>query len=279
MQEEQFNTSTLMDFLNNISMDKKKQVYNTLEQEKQKYADVSPDVSIPTGNREQQASVQEAIQVSQKKYQAIQEAQDMIFSKIDDSTMMSAINKAKDMEGSTEEAPDTAPNYFPDPKPNWQDKEAKMVPGTILDHLYDREGEVNKAYRDSLGKLTGGVGHLLTKEEQALYPEGTDIPKEVTDRWLEEDSVKAYQSAQVQAKDLGLVDADFIEALTSVNFQLGTQWYKKFPTAYKHLKNKDFDRAIKEIVYVAEGSNRYSDWHKQTPTRTTDFVDAIKRLT
>jgi GH24 family phage-related lysozyme (muramidase) len=148
----------------------------------------------------------------------------------------------------------------------------------VYDHLLKREGFRDKSYKDTLGKLTGGVGHLLTAEEKKLYPEGTKIPKEVTDRWLIEDTEKAINASLIQAEDLGILDKEFIDALVSVNFQLGTNWNKKFPTAYKHLKNAEYERAIKEIKYVSENSKKKSKWAEQTPVRVNDFVQAIKQL-
>jgi len=152
------------------------------------------------------------------------------------------------------------------------------VPSTIIKHLKHREGEKGVSYLDSVGKLTGGIGHLLSKEEQKKYPKGTDIPKEVYTKWLFEDSQGSYNSAKKQAKDFGIEDEEFIGALTSVNFQMGANWKSKFPSAYKHLKNKKYDRAIQEILYTSEGSGIHSDWHKQTPKRTTDFISAIQKL-
>ena len=152
------------------------------------------------------------------------------------------------------------------------------VPSTIIGHLEDREGSVNKIYKDSLGNPTGGVGHLLTKEELELFPIGTKIPEEVKNRWLRQDSRKAFNYAKEQAKDLQIADSIFIKALTSVNFQLGGNWKKKFPTAYKRLKEGRYEDAIQEIVYTKKGSGEKSNWNKQTPVRVKDFVEAIRQL-
>ena len=39
----------------------------------------------------------------------------------------------------------------------------------FLSHLSEREGFREDVYLDSLGKLTGGTGHLLTVLERAEY--------------------------------------------------------------------------------------------------------------
>ena len=146
----------------------------------------------------------------------------------------------------------------------------------IQDHLVLREEPREKTYLDSLGKLTGGIGHLLLKEEQPLYPEGTVVPEEVRNAWFEADSAKATKAAYDQAQELQA--PSLIPALAAVNFQLGTAWTEKFPKAYEHLKNGNYESAIQEIENTSEGSGKPSSWKKQTPVRVTDFVAAIREL-
>jgi GH24 family phage-related lysozyme (muramidase) len=146
----------------------------------------------------------------------------------------------------------------------------------IQDHLVLREGNKETSYLDSLGKLTSGVGHLLSKEEQQLYPEGTPVPEEIRNAWFEADSAKATKSAYDQAQELQA--PSLIPALTSVNFQLGTRWADKFPKAYEHLKSGNYESAIQEIENTSEGSGKPSSWNKQTPVRVQDFVASIRQL-
>lgn len=146
----------------------------------------------------------------------------------------------------------------------------------IQDHLVLREGNKEKSYLDSLGKLTAGIGHLLSPEEAKLYPEGTVIPEEIRNNWFEADSAKATKAAYDQAQEIQA--PSLIPALTSVNFQLGTAWTEKFPTAYEHLKNGNYESAIQEIENTSEGSGKLSDWNKQTPVRVKDFVASIREL-
>ena len=69
------------------------------------------------------------------------------------------------------------------------------------DHLVEREGDKKVSYKDSLGKLTGGIGHLLTDEEAKLYPEGTEIPEDVREQWIRQDMKKAWRAAKLQRLD------------------------------------------------------------------------------
>jgi GH24 family phage-related lysozyme (muramidase) len=147
----------------------------------------------------------------------------------------------------------------------------------FLEHLELREGNVEYVYLDTLGKLTCGVGHLLTKDECSLYYVDQYVDKDIRDQWLEEDAKKAWEASAQQMQDLGICDPEFIVALGSVNFQLGTRWMDKFPSAYKALKKKDYDEAIKQVS-TGSGKDGQSKWKEQTPVRVEDFVTAIDKL-
>jgi len=148
---------------------------------------------------------------------------------------------------------------------------------SFLDHLKLREGFEAYVYADSLKKLTGGTGHLLTKEELEKYKEGDKIDEATTTRWLKEDSSGAYNAAISQAKEAGITDQAFIEALGSVNFQLGTNWRSKMKNAWAAIEAGEFDKAINEIKFKSgEKGTEKSDWFTQTPTRVEDFSAALK---
>jgi len=147
----------------------------------------------------------------------------------------------------------------------------------FLEHLKDREGYRDDVYLDTLKKPTAGVGHLLTKEEQQMYQINDKVPTELIEEWLQKDSKKAVTAAFKQAQDLGIQDGAFIEALGSVNFQLGTNWKQKFPSAYKALKEGNYQEAINQIS-TGSGVEGQSKWKEQTPTRVEDFKVAIEKL-
>jgi len=147
----------------------------------------------------------------------------------------------------------------------------------FLEHLELREGNIDHIYLDSLGKPTCGVGHLLTERERQVYQVGDEVSEEQRTVWLEEDAAKAWEAAAQQIEDLGIETAEFIIVLGSVNFQLGTRWMDKFPSAYKALKNKDYDEAIRQVS-TGSGKDGQSKWKEQTPVRVEDFVTAIDKL-
>jgi GH24 family phage-related lysozyme (muramidase) len=141
---------------------------------------------------------------------------------------------------------------------------------SFLKHLKMREGFENKVYLDSLGKPTVGVGHLLTEEQNKKYKVGDIVPDNILDKWLEEDSLKAWKAALKQSEDLDINDLDFIDSLASVNFQLGTNWFKIHKNTWKFLQTKKYDKAANEA--------QDSTWFKQTPIRVQDFQKAIRNL-
>jgi len=143
----------------------------------------------------------------------------------------------------------------------------------FIKHLADREGSLkknNKVYLDSLGIPTVGVGHKLVGEEKTKYKVGDTIPDNILNEWLKKDSQTAWLGALKQSKELGIDDLNFIEALASVNFQLGTSWFKIHKNTWKFLQTKEYDKAADEAAD--------SLWFKQSPTRVKDFQAAIKNL-
>ena len=148
----------------------------------------------------------------------------------------------------------------------------------LYKHIELREGCKKVVYLDTLGKPTGGIGHLLTKKEVELYPVGTELSDKVVNEWYQEDIEEALDACNSQCTLLGLYDKEFKIALTSVNFQLGTKWYRKFPKAWKHLCHKEYQEAVDEIMYYDKEKQEYSLWYKQTPVRVLDFVNAIKDI-
>ena len=130
-------------------------------------------------------------------------------------------------------------------------------------------GDVAKVYKDSEGKLTVGVGHLLVGDELSQYKEGDEVPQELREKWFSEDFTKASEAAKDQNKQLLELGNRPIpqDYLTSLNFQLGTSWYKDFDKAWTAFKIGDYKTAKKEM--------KDSAWYSQTRGRAEDFLDII----
>jgi hypothetical protein len=167
----------------------------------------------------------------------------------------------------------------------------------FLAHIKAREGtELNVknqhiSYEDKIkpqGYLTGGYGHLLSKNEIKTYPAGTVIPIAVVDQWLINDTRKAIAAARQQGSEMKDTPTEsFIYALANVNFQLGTEWRTKnadgssggFKGAWAALKSGDYDNTIANINFNNPGVNENpTGWKIQTKNRVADFELAIRKF-
>lgn len=148
------------------------------------------------------------------------------------------------------------------------EKQIQEVRELWFEHAMLREGYRTEVYLDTLGKPTVGIGHLVLKEDN-LKVGDVITGQEVID-FFDKDSEKALNAAIKQAQEIGVTTTDFIVALVSVNFQLGTSWNKVFSRTYAHLVAGRYETAIANL--------RRSKWARQTPVRVSDFIKAIKKI-
>lgn len=147
---------------------------------------------------------------------------------------------------------------------------SKTVTEDAMDHLALREGFRNKVYKDSLGYPTVGTGHLLTPSQRQQYPVGSTVPNNVLRQWLKEDSTKAYNAAYQQIRQIKSDHQPLLDALTAVNFQLGTAWNKTFKGTWSKLLANQWEAAA---LGCAD-----SLWFKQTPVRVIDFQRVLLQM-
>lgn len=139
------------------------------------------------------------------------------------------------------------------------------------DLIAAREGFSAKIYPDSEGHPTVGVGHLLTQQEmrQNGWKMGDTIPNDKLMEMYSKDMEESYGAAIKQAQTLGIKDPQMIASLTSVNFQLGVDWYKEHKDTWSLMKQGRFT----EAAYEAADSR----WANQTPIRVRDFQQNLVR--
>ena len=134
-------------------------------------------------------------------------------------------------------------------------------------HLMAREGYKTTVYRDSLGKPTVGVGHLVLPGDNLKV--GDKITDAQVQAFLDKDAKAAWNAGQSQAAESG-GDTCFAIALGSVNFQLGTGWRQKFPSTWNLIKSGKYLEAADALNGTL--------WQKQTPVRVQDFQKALRDL-
>lgn len=112
-------------------------------------------------------------------------------------------------------------------------------------------------YKDSLGKLTIGCGHLVLKNEN--FNDG--ITEKEADILLSRDLANVI----LDVHSLGLnVPDDWNDFLIIMTFQLGINGVKKFKRMMTALKAKNYREAIVQA--------KDSLWYKQTPNRVEDMI-------
>lgn len=133
--------------------------------------------------------------------------------------------------------------------------------------LHLREGWRLDVYHDSRGFLTVGVGHKVLTSDGLKF--GDVITAQRAWDFFYSDVAKAFNAAKTQAKQVGKYTPEFIAALTSVNFQLGTGWTKTFYETWPALLRGDWQTAERNLLA--------SLWYRQTPVRVEDFIFEIRR--
>jgi len=140
---------------------------------------------------------------------------------------------------------------------------------TLKALLMRREGYETKVYKDSLGRLTVGIGHLVTRTDNLKL--GDEVDAKRIDGFFKDDSSTALAAAKLQAGKAKIKDPGFVIYLASVNYQLGTQWFRKFKKTWKLILDGKYADAAQEAMK--------SRWAKQTPKRAKDFQQALLNLT
>jgi lysozyme len=146
---------------------------------------------------------------------------------------------------------------------------SKDIPqGALKCQLIRHEGRKNVSYKDSLGLLTGGIGHLLRQNETGQFPEGSPINDEQIEKWYNEDSISATKIAQKLMGD-GWGDLSEIRkrALIDLSYNLGESRLSKFVSFLSALKQKDYQAAGQEL--------RNSKWYGQVKSRGPAIVTMV----
>jgi GH24 family phage-related lysozyme (muramidase) len=139
---------------------------------------------------------------------------------------------------------------------------------TLEQLLREREGVRTKVYLDSRGKPTVGIGHLVTPADKLKV--GDEITDQQVSEFFKKDSAEALSAAKSQASKAGISDANFLVYLASVNFQLGTDWYKEHKKTWALIMEGKYEEAAEEAAKSA--------WARQTPVRVKDFQQALRAL-
>jgi len=119
-------------------------------------------------------------------------------------------------------------------------------------------------YKDSLGKLTIGYGHLILN--------GENFTNGITEREANGLLVKDAQIAIDETNKLLVnyqITPDAAQIIGNMVYQMGPSRVKKFKNMWRALKHQDYQKAALEMVD--------SEWHKQTPERAKLLANRMTR--
>lgn len=154
-----------------------------------------------------------------------------------------------------------------------------MLKPLLEKQLREHEGRSKKAYRDSRGILTVGVGFNLEQPGAKQFIEAKGINYdllcngeiELTDAQIESIFNSSVAAALVIAKravkDLDSHHVEVQLVIVNMVFQLGYSGFKKFKKTIKALDAHDYKSAASEM--------KSSLWYKQTPNRAKEQIAIV----
>ena len=140
-----------------------------------------------------------------------------------------------------------------------------MSKESLKERIKLHEGYRLEPYTDTLGYLTGGVGHRIMPNEKvpttekgwmALFNMDFQLAWEFMERFCEENNLR-------------VISDDAKEVLCEMIYQMGFSGVSKFKNMIKALQNRDYKLASIEMLD--------SRWAKQTPNRAKELSDHMAK--
>tara|TARA_X000001388_G_scaffold68607_1_gene56535 strand:- start:943 stop:1395 length:453 start_codon:yes stop_codon:yes gene_type:complete len=142
--------------------------------------------------------------------------------------------------------------------------------GILRKEIEADEGCKYETYYCSEGHLTGGIGHLILKDE--IYHKkhvGYNIPEEQVLEWFTKDVQFAIDDCHSIFKNFDDLPEDIQHVLVNMAFQLGGPRLRKFKNMIKAVHKEDYP----EMAIQMQDSR----WYKQTKNRAERLIDRVLR--
>ncbi len=141
----------------------------------------------------------------------------------------------------------------------------------LYKQLKEDEGEVCKVYRDHLGYLTFGIGHLVTqKDPEADWPLNTPVSEERVRECFDRDVETSITEIRFLVKDFDDKPDMVQEVLVNMHFNLGHHRLSQFKKFLKAIDENDWIEAAKE--------GRDSRWYTQVTNRAERLMNKLETL-
>jgi len=144
----------------------------------------------------------------------------------------------------------------------------------LKEQIKRHEGEVLEIYKDSLGYLTFGVGHLVREDDPEFgQPEGTPITQERVDEVYEidfdkhlEETIHLFESKG--GEDFYALPENIQHVLVNMTFNLGGTRFGKFNNMWKGVVENDWEKVAVEM--------EDSKWFGQVGRRSVELQEMVR---
>jgi lysozyme len=143
----------------------------------------------------------------------------------------------------------------------------------LKEQIKRHEGEVLEIYKDSLGYLTFGVGHLV-REDDAEFgePEGTPVSQERVDTVYDVDFDKHVDETlhvcEQHDIDFDNLPEDIQHVLVNMCFNLGANRLGKFRNMLKACSSHDWEEMSRQM--------EDSRWYGQVGRRSVELQEMVR---
>lgn len=144
----------------------------------------------------------------------------------------------------------------------------------LKEQIKRHEGEVLEIYKDSLGYLTFGVGHLVREDDPEFgQPEGTPVTQERVDEVYEidfdkhlEETIHLFESKG--GEDFYALPENIQHVLVNMTFNLGGTRFGKFNNMWKGVVENDWEKVAVEM--------EDSKWFGQVGRRSVELQEMVR---
>lgn len=146
----------------------------------------------------------------------------------------------------------------------------------LKEQIKRHEGEVLEIYKDSLGYLTFGVGHLVKDDDPEFgQPEGTPVSQERVDEVYEidfdkhvEECIHVFESKG--GEDFYSLPEDIQHVLINMTFNLGGTRFSKFNNMWKAVIENNWEQVAVEM--------EDSKWFGQVGRRSVELQKMVRSV-
>ena len=133
------------------------------------------------------------------------------------------------------------------------------------------EGVEYKIYKDHLGYLTFGVGHLVLEfDSEYRLPAGSPVSKSRVIEAFESDCENVLRDCSILYKDFDDLPEEAQQVIANMMFNMGRPRLSKFKGMKRGVDARDWNVAADEMVD--------SSWYRQVTNRADRLVARIRAL-